>query len=212
MKNKAKVIVVANTKGGSGKSTLATNIAGYFASCNHSVVLADADPQQSSRMWLSNRPDTVSPIMTWDLQPDLALTARASADTTHLVIDTPAGLSGWRLREVINRADKVVVPILPSLFDIQASNDFLIKLKQLCRELKTDMALVGNRIDARTHSAERLRSFLATLDLPILSYLRDTQYYLHLAAHGLSMFDITPTKIQKDLDQWQPICQWLHAN
>ncbi|MSQ56571.1 MAG: ParA family protein [Limnohabitans sp.] len=212
MKNKSKVIVVANTKGGSGKSTLSTNIAGYLASLNHLVVLADADPQQSSRMWLSNRPDSVSTIMTWDLQPDLALTARPTADTTHVVIDTPAGLNGWRLREVINRADKVVVPILPSSFDIQASHDFLIKLRQLCRESKTEMAVVGNRVDARTLSSEKLKTFLDSLNMPILSYLRDTQYYLHLAANGLSMFDITPTKIQKDLDQWQPICKWLDAN
>jgi len=42
-----------------------------------------------------------------------------------------------------------------------------------------------------------------------LSYLRDTQYYLHMAAHGLSMFDITPSKVQKDLEQWVPICHWL---
>jgi chromosome partitioning protein len=43
----------------------------------------------------------------------------------------------------------------------------------------------------------------------VLSYLRDTQYYLHMAAHGLSIFDIAPSKVQKDLEQWQPICEWL---
>src|SRR6218665_2906123 len=42
------VVVVANPKGGVGKSTLATNIAGYFASKGHAVMLGDADRQQSS--------------------------------------------------------------------------------------------------------------------------------------------------------------------
>jgi chromosome partitioning protein len=28
----------------------------------------------------------------------------------------------------------------------------------------------------------------------------------------LSLFDITPSKVQKDLEQWQPICQWLDAD
>jgi len=46
----------------------------------------------------------------------------------------------------------------------------------------------------------------------VLGYLRDTQYYLHMAAHGLSMFDITPSKVQKDLEQWAPICAWLDAD
>jgi hypothetical protein len=59
--------------------------------------------------------------------------------------------------------------------------------------------------------AGKLREFTATLDIPVISYLRDTQYYVHLAAHGLSMFDITPSKVQKDLEQWAPICAWLDA-
>jgi chromosome partitioning protein len=45
------VIVVANPKGRVGKSTLSTNIAGYFASRGDTVMLGDADRQQSSRLW-----------------------------------------------------------------------------------------------------------------------------------------------------------------
>jgi len=44
------VIVIANPKGGAGKSTLSTNVAGYFASLGHAVMLGDADVQQSSRL------------------------------------------------------------------------------------------------------------------------------------------------------------------
>jgi len=211
MGKKSKVIVVVNAKGGSGKSTLATNISGHFAMCNYSVVLADADPQQSSRMWLSYRPESVATIMTWDLEPDSIFTARPTSDITHVVIDTPAGLNGWRLREVINRADKVVVPILPSMFDIQAAHDYLIKLKKICRESKTLMAVVGNRMNPQTISAYQLKSFLQSLNVPVLTYLRDSQNYIHLATHGLSIFDVTPSKVGKDLEQWQSICEWLDA-
>ena len=39
------IVVVANPKGGVGKSTLSTNVAGYFASQGHRVMLGDADTQ-----------------------------------------------------------------------------------------------------------------------------------------------------------------------
>ena len=42
------VVVVANPKGGVGKSTLSTQIAGYFASQGHTVMLGDADRQVSN--------------------------------------------------------------------------------------------------------------------------------------------------------------------
>jgi chromosome partitioning protein len=204
-----KVVVVANPKGGAGKSTLSTNIAGYFASQGHQVMLGDADTQQSSKFWLSQRPVTLPPIATWEFQPDLVLTAKPPRGTTHVVIDTPGGINGWRLKEVIERADKVIVPVMPSVFDMQATNEFLQQLVQITAKLPTQVGVVGNRIDTRTISAGNLRKFIESLQVPVLTYLRDTQYYLHMAAHGLSMFDITPSKVQKDLEQWAPICRWL---
>jgi chromosome partitioning protein len=68
---------------------------------------------------------------------------------------------------------------------------------------------VGMRVDARTHAAEQLHTFVQTLDLPVLAYLRDTQNYLHLAARGLTLFDLVPQRASQDLGQWKPICQWL---
>jgi chromosome partitioning protein len=204
-----KVIVVANPKGGAGKSTLSTNIAGYFASQGHSVMLGDADSQQSSKFWLTQRPPTLPKISTWEFQADLVLTAKPPAGTTHVVIDTPGGINGWRLQEVIQRADKVIVPVMPSVFDMHATQDFLSRLVEITQALPTDVRVIGNRVDSRTISAANLRKFVESLDVQVLSYLRDTQYYLHMAAHGLSIFDIAPSKVQKDLEQWQPICEWL---
>jgi len=203
------VIVIANPKGGAGKSTLSTNVAGFLASQGHAVMLGDADVQQSSRLWLSLRPDTVTRITTWELQADLVLTAKPPKGTTHVVIDTPGGLDGWRFKEVLGRADKIMVPIMPSIFDMYAAQTFLTKLREITRHSRSKVGVVGMRVDERTLAASKLRQFMDTLELPIVGYLRDTQHYLHLAAHGLSMFDITPSKVEKDLLQWRPICQWL---
>ncbi len=205
------VIVIANPKGGSGKSTLSTNVAGFFASRGHSVMLGDADVQQSSRLWLDLRPAETNRISTWELQADLVLTAKPPRGTTHVVIDTPGGLGGWRFKEVVTRADKLLIPIMPSIFDMYASQAFITQVREITKASKTKLGIIGMRVDERTIAANKLREFMAGLDVPIVGYLRDTQYYLHLAAHGLSLFDITPSKVEKDLQQWKVICDWLES-
>ncbi|MBK9573396.1 MAG: ParA family protein [Rhodoferax sp.] len=203
------IIVVANPKGGVGKSTLATNIAGYFASQGHAVMLGDADRQQSSRLWLNLRPATARPISTWEVSADLI--AKPPKGTSHVVLDTPAGLHGWRFNDVIKMADRVIVPLQPSVFDIFATRDFLTQLAQNRHAHKAKIGLVGMRVDARTIAADKLHEFVESLDLPVLAYLRDTQNYVHLAAHGLSLFDVARGRVEKDLEQWQPICHWMDS-
>ena len=31
----------------------------------------------------------------------------------------------------------------------------------------------------------------------------------HLAARGLTLFDVAPGRVEKDLEQWEGICRWL---
>lgn len=203
------VVVVANPKGGVGKSTLSTNIAGYFAAQGHAVMLGDADRQQSSRLWLGLRPPAARPIATWDVNADMI--AKAPKGTTHVVLDTPAGLHGWRFNDVMKMAHKVIVPLQPSVFDIFATRAFLDQLVKNKHYDKLQIGVVGMRVDARTIAADKLHEFVATLGLPVLGYLRDTQNYIHLAARGLTLFDVTPGRVEKDLAQWQTICDWLDA-
>ncbi|MGC4366479.1 division plane positioning ATPase MipZ [Hydrogenophaga sp. R2] len=201
------IVVVANPKGGVGKSTLSTHVAGYYASQGHSVMLGDIDRQQSSALWLRLRPPQARPIKTWDISHDLI--ARPPRDTTHVVLDTPAGLHGWRFKDVLKMADKVLVPLQPSIFDIYATRAFLDELLESRRAEHLQIGLVGMRVDPRTIAAEQLQTFVSGLGLPVLTHLRDTQNYIHLAARGLTLFDVAPGRVAKDLEQWQPICQWL---
>jgi chromosome partitioning protein len=201
------VVVVANPKGGVGKSTLSTNVAGYFASQGHGVMLGDADRQQSSALWLKLRPEAARPITTWNISHDLI--ARPPRDTSHVVLDTPAGLHGWRFKDVLKLADKVLVPLQPSIFDIYATRAFLDELAETRHADQLDIGIVGMRVDARTIAADKLHEFVDSLGLPVLGYLRDTQNYIHLAARGLTVFDVSPSRVEKDLQQWQGICDWL---
>jgi len=200
-----KIIAVANPKGGVGKSTLATNLAGYFASHGHTVMLGDIDAQQSSRTWLNIRPPALPAISPWDIHEGQI--ARPPKGTTHVVLDTPAGLKGQKLDSVLQVASKLIIPLQASIFDILATEEFLNKLAR--REQKCEVAVLGMRINARSRAADQLAHYVGRLGLPVLGYLRDTQNYIQLAAHGATLWDIAPHKVEKDLQQWEPVLHWI---
>jgi chromosome partitioning protein len=201
------VIAVANPKGGVGKSTLATNVAGLLARQGHAVMLGDLDRQQSSRQWLDLRPAQAAAIQGWELREGGVV--RPPKGCTHAVIDTPAGLHGKKLDALLKIADMLLVPLQPSLFDIQATHAFLTELKAHPRADRIALAIVGMRVKDHTIAQERLQQYTATLPAPMIASLRDTQNYVHLAAHGLTLWDVAPGRVERDLAQWAPIVDWL---
>jgi chromosome partitioning protein len=199
------VIVVANPKGGVGKSTIATNLAGYFAKQGQQVMLGDIDVQQSSRAWLGLRPSSLSPIASWEIANGHL--AKPPKGTTHMVLDTPAGLDGKRLQDVLRIADKIVVPLQASMFDILATQSFLQQL--LTHRGKADIGVIGMRVNIRTRAADQLANYVSNIGLPVLGYLRDTQNYVQLAALGATLWDLAPSRAEKDAEQWQGLLHWV---
>ena len=204
-----KTFLVANPKGGSGKTTLATNLAGYFASRGRHVVLSDMDRQESSLGWLERRSS--------DLPLIHALNGRGghlsslSADIN--VIDSPAGLRGDKLSDAVKAADWVIVPMQSSTFDINATQDFLEVLREekAVRKERTFVAMVGMRVNARTKAALNLEEYLAQSGFPVMGHLRNAQVYVHAAEAGLSLFDMSPSRVKQDIRQWSNLLQWIRA-
>ncbi len=124
---------------------------------------------------------------------------RPPKGTTHVVLDTPAGLHGKRLDEVMKLADKVLIPLQPSIFDIHATHAFVRELLAHKRADKVQLAIVGMRTREGTIATDQLRSFLESVQVPLLGFLRDTQNYVHLAAHGLTLWDVAPSRFERDL-------------
>lgn len=207
-----KAFLVANPKGGSGKSTLATNLAGYLARQGHGVMLGDIDRQQSAREWLSLRPTELPRIGTWDIGPDQI--ARPPKGTSHVVLDTPAGLHGKALEKMLKLSTRVIVPVQPALFDMLATRHFLEGLREAkaIRKGRVDVAVIGMRVDPRTRAAAELERFLESFELPVLTYLRDTQNYVQATAQGLTLFDLPPSRVERDREQWQAILDWVEAD
>lgn len=199
------VIVIANPKGGVGKSTFATNLAGYFASQGHKVMLGDVDVQQSSRSWLALHPPSLPKIEAWEIEDGHVV--KPPKGTTHIVLDTPAGFSGKRFDKVMQIADKVIVPLQPSIFDILATQEFLQKLKET--KGKFDLGVLGMRVNGRTRAADQLTQYVNGLGIPVLGFLRDTQNYVQLAANGATLWDVAPSRVEKDVEQWQELLQWV---
>jgi len=200
-------VLIANPKGGSGKTTLATNLAGYFATRGRRVVLADLDRQQSALSWLQRRPHRLPLIQGQDSRK--ASDSDPGAEWT--IIDSPAGLHGEKLTAAVKCASWVIVPIQPSAFDIGATRDFLDILLQekAVRKQRAFVALVGMRVDVRTRAAAALDEFLQGIELPVLTRLRHAQVYTLAAEQGASLFDIRPSLVARDLQQWAPLLHWL---
>lgn len=198
---------IANPKGGVGKSTLSTHVAGYLAVQGYEVMLGDADVQQSARLWLSLRPPSATPISYWDVDPQEFSKPPKGAD--HYVLDTPAALAGKQLKDVLKWADKVLVPLQASIFDIYATRSFLDELAVSRHAENVEVGIVAMRVDERTLSSDQLSAFVKSLGLPKVGTLRDTQNYVHLAANGLTVFDVQTSRMEQDREQWKSIGKWL---
>jgi chromosome partitioning protein len=203
-----RTIMVANPKGGCGKSTLAIHLASWFARCDEIVCLADLDRQQSSAQWLRRRPASLPRIRSWDAQ-DGAVGAPPK-DCSLGILDTPAGLHGKPLRQLLREADRVLVPVAPSRFDMQASRDFFEELAETkaVRKDRVGIAIVGMRVDPRTNASQQMVEFLEQFDLPLVTCIRSAQRYVQAVETGETLFD-PGQSAAPDLEQWRPLLDWL---
>lgn len=206
------VIAVINRKGGSGKSTLATHLAAYLSRRGTPVMLGDADRQQSTVPWLKRRSAHALPglpIVGWQVDPRNTL--RPPPGVTHIVLDTPGGLQGLELARLMLYADAVLMPVCDSAFDRESAAATWSELRGQARLAtgRCRVAAVGMRVDGRTQSAAVLQQWAAGQKLPYLGALRSTQTYVRCIESGLSMFDLPASKAQTDVEQWQPVLDWL---
>lgn len=200
-----KNILIANPKGGSGKSTVATNLAGYFAMRGKQVLLQDLDRQQSSANWLASRPADA---------PTIYANSKHAEKLDWVITDSPAGLRDDKLTDAVKAADLVIVPVQPSAFDIGATSDFLeiLATEKSIRKNKTFVALIGMRVNLRTHSAVKLAAFMQEANLPVLAYLRKAQAYITAAEQGLSIFDMRASLVEQDVAQWKHLLRWIRKS
>jgi len=204
-------IMVLNSKGGCGKSTLATNLASYYASQDQKVALVDYDPQGSSMEWLARRPED-RPAITGVAAFEGGLRGLPrNADVA--IIDAPARTHGKELTDLLRHAETVIVPVLPSTIDIEASGRFLDELLESSKVARKEVkvGVVANRVREYTLIAEELDEYLEKLKLPYITRLREAQNYIRAYTRGLGVFELPEYLAWPDWEQWQPLIDWLNS-
>lgn len=203
-------ILLVNAKGGCGKTTITTNLASYYASQGNTVAIADFDPQGSSIEWLRTRP-TDLPLITGFAAWREAVRAPERPD--YLIIDAPAGVRDRTLTKMVQHANTILIPVLPSPIDIRAAADFVKMLLLDARLLRDEVrvAVVANRVRENTVIYQRLKRFLSSLEMPFAATLRETQNYIWAAQRGLGVFDMVPSSVATDVAQWAKLIAWIEC-
>src|SRR5688500_2229965 len=206
-----KTIVVASSKGGVGKTTIATHLAAQAAQAGQRTVIVDADPQGSSTRWAQRRAGlangAVLPIdgtkRNWQKSiPD---------DAQRVIVDGAAGAMAVDLEAFLDQAHAVVVPVLPSALDIEATVPFLNSLAKHPRVRKGQLpvALIANKLKPWTNASQQAVAVLNEWSIPVVGQLRDSQAYVMLTGLGKSLFDYNSAQIREHQQDWQPLLKWL---
>jgi chromosome partitioning protein len=211
-------ILVLNPKGGSGKSTLAVNLAGYLARSGRRVALMDFDPQQSAMQWLTRRPverDEIYgiPAHKRDHSVTRSFQFRVPDEMEYLIVDSPAAVADEKLIEFTHGAHAILVPVMPSAIDTRAASKLIscLLLKAKISRTMGRLGIVINRARERTIAYRNLRAFLNRLSITAVTVLRDSQTYVRAAERGISLHEMRPSEVRRDLDTWKPLIQWVEA-
>jgi len=208
-----KKIVILNPKGGCGKTTLATNLASYFALRGPTPTLIDTDPIGYTTRWLERRPQDRCKINGIGIH-ELALRGNrvwpvpVPKEAGPVIIDTPAAVGRREITELTYDADCILIPILPSAFDVHATAGFIAQLL-LLTEFDRPVAVVANRTRKNTRSLAALLQILNGFETPTIAVLRDSQNFVHAADLGLGIYELPHYRVKQDIEQMDRIVDWL---
>lgn len=205
-----RTILVASSKGGAGKSTVSTNLAAYFAVEGKATALLDADRQKSATHWCEKRAHLDTAVLPLD-GTRRGWEKSLPEGIQRLVVDAPAGAMAEDLTAFLDMADAVIVPVLPSAIDLEATVPFLNTLvaHPRVKKGKLPVGILANRLKPWTSASQQAVAQLKAWPYPVVGELRDTQAYVLMAALGKSLFDYHSEQIRSHQDDWAPLFKWL---
>ncbi|WP_019518878.1 ParA family protein [Faucicola boevrei] len=210
-------ILIANQKGGCGKTTVATTlavaIANHVIKRGHQVFLADTDGQKSSLRWLKIRPKTAMPIVGLDWRDERDIGNLPSNADPHdwLIIDGQGAMSPEKLSQLVAECQLIIVPTLPSFFDVDSTKRFLEQLDEMKRvkKGKVGIHLLANRVRSQLltdgQPSEKAERFFAKIGEQPIAWVSERSIYQLLSENGLTAFDKTQKPYREMQAQWQAV-------
>jgi len=189
-------IAVVGNKGGTGKTTLSLNLAAGLA-LRESVVIVDADPQQSAYQWRLIGPEQQAGDSQGGLPQVVAAaygldkTVQALRGTySHVVIDCPPSIKATQTEQALRLADYALIPVQPSPMDLWATTQIARVIEKLRRENPRLRALiVMSQMEPRTTLSRLMPEAVTELDLPVAATtVRRRSIHRHCVLEGRSVF------------------------
>lgn len=210
-------ILILNPKGGCGKTTIATNLASYFACQGKTTALLDYDPQGSSMRWSKQRPKdlpSVYAVHAGEKQTGTMTRSwylRVPPETEQVIMDAPAGVTSARLQEYLRNVNSILIPVMPSSIDVHAVARYIqeLLLQGKVKQRGIKVGIIANRVKAKSMAYKSLCKFLETIKLPFVVSLRDSQYYVAAAEHGLGIHEIRGRVVEPDKEHWKELYEWI---
>jgi chromosome partitioning protein len=191
------VTVIGNLKGGSGKSTVTFNLALWLAYNGVDVVAFDLDPQATlSDVGEVRREEGFDPPLTiYRAENDPG--AIVQRHTGEVLVDVGAS-NLWAMRQAINMADRILIPVTPSQADIWSTQRFLNIIGEALRgDRRPEILTFLNRADTHISVRESNEAEEALGSLPGVSVLRarlgQRMMFRRSFSEGLAVFELEPS-------------------
>jgi chromosome partitioning protein len=132
-------------------------------------------------------------------------------ETRQLIVDAPAGTAGLLLHEMLERSHCVLVPVIPSVIDIRATEAFIKDLLAVSRVRTGELRLgiVANKVRVSMPAYQPFLHFLRSLEVKVVARLLDSDMYLRAVESGLGIFELDPGMTAVERRQFAPIIDWV---
>jgi chromosome partitioning protein len=181
---------VLSQKGGAGKTTIALHLAVAAMHAGRTALVVDLDPQQSAVKWANVRgqeaPKVVPAIM-----PDLNRVLADAGKRSDLVIIDTSPRADRDCIEVCRKADLVILPVRPSLWDVVALEE-TIHLIDLAGQTAKNV-IVLNAVATRTTEGEEAAVLLSQDSMVLKSRIGDRVDVRRAVANGQAVTEFAPS-------------------
>jgi chromosome partitioning protein len=202
------IIGVINTKGGSAKTTTSTNLAVTMAHRGYKVCLLDTDAgQESSKIWLENRPEDLPNIHIEAVAPKfLASTAKALEREGNLVIIDSAPKQSELANLIIVASDILIIPVQPTYYDFRGFENFLENFRMFRNAKEANGGKVGARVlltrtKPNTIMLESIKQALLGYEVPLFeTEIVEREAYKATASMGLGVTEYSDPKAKAEME------------